>query len=76
MGCSCKASGIESDTGMGILGNHAYSILQCVKVGNHRLIQIRNPWGYSYLDFHAGTGSGEGNGLMDLENGLIVFVDS
>uniref|UniRef100_A0A6B2KYK4 Calpain catalytic domain-containing protein n=1 Tax=Arcella intermedia TaxID=1963864 RepID=A0A6B2KYK4_9EUKA len=46
MGCSCKKGGIETDTGKGILGNHAYSVLQCVQVSaKDRLLRIRNPWG-------------------------------
>eukprot|EP01125_Pyxidicula_operculata_P012207 TRINITY_DN399_c3_g1_i1.p1 TRINITY_DN399_c3_g1~~TRINITY_DN399_c3_g1_i1.p1 ORF type:complete len:893 (-),score=210.58 TRINITY_DN399_c3_g1_i1:267-2945(-) len=48
MGCSCRKGGIESDTGMGILGNHAYSVLQAVQVSSKdRLLRIRNPWGHT-----------------------------
>jgi hypothetical protein len=46
LGCSCKRGGVESDTGKGILGNHAYSVLQCVQLSaKERLLRIRNPWG-------------------------------
>jgi len=46
-GCACivNQTGPEPDTGMGILGNHAYSLIEAVLVkGGHKLLRIRNPW--------------------------------
>eukprot|EP01130_Rhizamoeba_saxonica_P016287 TRINITY_DN7499_c0_g1_i1.p1 TRINITY_DN7499_c0_g1~~TRINITY_DN7499_c0_g1_i1.p1 ORF type:complete len:1144 (-),score=258.70 TRINITY_DN7499_c0_g1_i1:25-3456(-) len=47
MGCSQSSpdAGIEEETDMGILMNHAYGILGCRIIGRHRLLNIRNPWG-------------------------------
>eukprot|EP01125_Pyxidicula_operculata_P016579 TRINITY_DN5723_c0_g1_i1.p1 TRINITY_DN5723_c0_g1~~TRINITY_DN5723_c0_g1_i1.p1 ORF type:complete len:708 (+),score=180.70 TRINITY_DN5723_c0_g1_i1:166-2289(+) len=46
MGCSCRRGGMEEDNGMGILANHAYSVLQCVQLNSRdKLLRIRNPWG-------------------------------
>ena len=47
MGCSCAQLGpAEVDTGMGILKNHAYGILDCKEPQpGLRLVCIRNPWG-------------------------------
>lgn len=45
MGCSCNDSGpAEEDTGMGILKNHAYGLLDCKEPKpGLRLLCIRNP---------------------------------
>eukprot|EP00163_Fabomonas_tropica_P007978 TRINITY_DN175_c0_g3_i1.p1 TRINITY_DN175_c0_g3~~TRINITY_DN175_c0_g3_i1.p1 ORF type:complete len:872 (-),score=214.61 TRINITY_DN175_c0_g3_i1:462-3077(-) len=49
MGCAFQAAGgpAEADTGMGILQNHAYGIMDVVEAGPDRakLLRIRNPWG-------------------------------
>ena len=45
MGCSFNSSGrAEVDTGMGILKNHAYGLLDCKEPERGlRLVCIRNP---------------------------------
>eukprot|EP01130_Rhizamoeba_saxonica_P002364 TRINITY_DN12184_c0_g1_i1.p1 TRINITY_DN12184_c0_g1~~TRINITY_DN12184_c0_g1_i1.p1 ORF type:complete len:959 (+),score=191.59 TRINITY_DN12184_c0_g1_i1:30-2879(+) len=46
IGCSKEddsITGLHSD--MGIIVNHAYSIIKCVELEGNRLLLIRNPWG-------------------------------
>jgi len=48
MGCSHNAASdqVEQDTGMGILKNHAYGLLDCKEPEpGLRLLCLRNPWG-------------------------------
>eukprot|EP00020_Sapocribrum_chincoteaguense_P008065 CAMPEP_0170756206 /NCGR_PEP_ID=MMETSP0437-20130122/13908_1 /TAXON_ID=0 /ORGANISM="Sexangularia sp." /LENGTH=864 /DNA_ID=CAMNT_0011095387 /DNA_START=69 /DNA_END=2663 /DNA_ORIENTATION=+ len=48
MGCSNSVVGgaVEADTGMGILQNHAYGIMQVTRTKSGlRLVKCRNPWG-------------------------------
>jgi len=49
LGCSVQGEVTEADLGAGILANHAYGILKTHDLvldgQEHRLIQIRNPWG-------------------------------
>jgi len=47
MGCSHNDDGpAESDTGMGILKNHAYGVLDCKEpINGLRMVCVRNPWG-------------------------------
>eukprot|EP01114_Cavostelium_apophysatum_P007275 TRINITY_DN1929_c0_g1_i1.p1 TRINITY_DN1929_c0_g1~~TRINITY_DN1929_c0_g1_i1.p1 ORF type:complete len:718 (-),score=206.71 TRINITY_DN1929_c0_g1_i1:60-2213(-) len=48
MGCSFNSDGpTETDNGMGILGNHAYGILDVKQPNSTKvnLMSIRNPWG-------------------------------
>lgn len=48
LGCSMSkhGGGFETDSGSGILMNHAYTILHLKTVGALRLVKIRNPWGH------------------------------
>lgn len=46
-----EASGITTgwfhkDTGMGLVNNHQYTIVQCKEVGDFKLVCVRNPWGH------------------------------
>lgn len=49
MGCafSAGAGAVEKDRGQGILGGHAYTVVDVREVarGMHRLLRVRNPWG-------------------------------
>ncbi|VDK50017.1 unnamed protein product [Cylicostephanus goldi] len=49
MGCSCGAGkrpvNDELFRRRGLLSKHAYSILDVVQEGEHRLLKLRNPWG-------------------------------
>lgn len=48
MCCSSPGHDIFSEKGgakgAGIVGGHAYSLLDAKLVGPHKLVQIRNPW--------------------------------
>lgn len=45
MGCSSARSdkGVEEESPLGILYNHAYGIMQCIEIQGHRLLRLRNP---------------------------------
>ncbi|VDO97041.1 unnamed protein product, partial [Heligmosomoides polygyrus] len=49
MGCSCGAGkrnvNPDSFQKLGLLARHAYSVLDVVQEGEHRLLRLRNPWG-------------------------------
>eukprot|EP01113_Clastostelium_recurvatum_P006217 TRINITY_DN1281_c0_g1_i2.p1 TRINITY_DN1281_c0_g1~~TRINITY_DN1281_c0_g1_i2.p1 ORF type:complete len:731 (-),score=222.14 TRINITY_DN1281_c0_g1_i2:712-2676(-) len=47
MGCTIEDSGSrpEHETPMGLLINHAYSIIDAQQVNGVKLLRIRNPWG-------------------------------
>jgi hypothetical protein len=46
MGCAMTGEGAtESDTGSGILLNHAYGVMRAVDFEGNRLLRVRNPWG-------------------------------
>uniref|UniRef100_A0A6V3LXC2 Calpain catalytic domain-containing protein n=1 Tax=Lotharella globosa TaxID=91324 RepID=A0A6V3LXC2_9EUKA len=44
MSCAVSNDG-EAKRSDGIVAGHAYSILHAEKVGNYRMLQLRNPWG-------------------------------
>lgn len=52
-------------TNTGVYGDHAYSILGYEKVGNDRMVVLRNPWGESEP---AGNGANDGIFKLKLED--------
>ena len=47
MGASCNARdgvAVDFDT-VGLMPNHAYSVLEVTQVDHHRLVRLHNPWG-------------------------------
>jgi calpain-15 len=49
IGASCGAGKLPVDEkqyrGLGLMAQHAYSVLNVATISNDRLIQLRNPWG-------------------------------
>ncbi|WKY09591.1 hypothetical protein Q1695_002168 [Nippostrongylus brasiliensis] len=49
MGCSCGAGKRNVNSNVfqrkGLLTRHAYSVLDVIQEGEHRLLRLRNPWG-------------------------------
>lgn len=39
--------GKAAENQLGLVGNHAYSLLSIHKVGNETLLKLRNPWGHT-----------------------------
>jgi Ca2+-binding EF-hand superfamily protein len=47
MGCSSAHGnrGVEEESPLGILQNHAYGVMQIHEIRGNRLLRVRNPWG-------------------------------
>ena len=48
---------IQDEDAIGLVGNHAYAVLEVIEYQGHRMLLIKNPWGhfswtgkYSYGD--------------------------
>lgn len=39
--------GKAAHTQLGLVGNHAYSLISIHKVGSDTLLKLRNPWGHT-----------------------------
>eukprot|EP01098_Paradermamoeba_levis_P006598 TRINITY_DN2744_c0_g1_i1.p1 TRINITY_DN2744_c0_g1~~TRINITY_DN2744_c0_g1_i1.p1 ORF type:complete len:348 (+),score=98.62 TRINITY_DN2744_c0_g1_i1:53-1096(+) len=61
MGCSNADSrlGVEEELPLGILTNHAYSIIDCQEIKGNKLMRIRNPWGSKEWSGRWSDGSAE-----------------
>lgn len=64
---SYTGSGSDKNTTQGIVDNHAYSILKCIKTRNGtQMLQVRNPWGKTEFSGRWGDGADAWNENPDV----------